>query len=162
MYTAQEVPLGWWVAPRIDIADVIFFGALAVGTLPFVLRRGEARPWLARTALVLTLAALWFLPEWETKLERLGRQAWGAYGDRGSSGIEFFALIGLASATLGFCARCASDGPSTASRTIGMVFAAAAVEALIPRSMGLWSAFAAAALTLPLIFVPAPTEELPS
>ena len=136
--------------------------ALAVATLPFVLRRGEPRPWIARIALALALAALWFLPDCERALGRWGQRTWGYYGDRGSSGIEFFVLIGLAAAALGFCARCASAGPSAASRVITMVLAAAAVEALVPRSTLVWAAYAAAPLTLLLILVPAPAEEAPT
>lgn len=162
MYTAQEISLGWFVAPRIDIADVILLAGLMVGTLPFVLRRREARPWIARLALALALAALWFLPGWEAGLERAGQRTWGPYGDRGSSGLEFFVLLAVASAVIGFCSRCVSGRGPAAFGTVVMVFAAAASEALVPHATLLWAAYAVAPLTLLLILAPSPPEEAPA
>jgi hypothetical protein len=124
---------------------------LGLATLPLLVRRRDPNPALARTALAVGLALLWFLPQWETEMERFGRGAWGPYGDRVSAGLEFFLLIGVAALAAGWCGRLAGVGFTA-------VAAAVALEAFVPHSTLLTAAFVAAPSTLLLRWSRPPHE----
>ncbi len=126
----------WWserLLPGFDLADGALFAGLAVlATLTLLLGGGRARPTRLGSAIgaALLAGAAVGLPAAEKKLDRLGREWFGPYGDRVLAGVEVAGVLVLVGGVLILVTR---DGSTQRALPLSAaVVAAVALQALAP------------------------------
>lgn len=127
---AEELAWSERLLPGFDVAD----GCLLLALLGLALTSlWVAKPPAAATpvAVGLALVAAAGLPSLERKIDRVGRDLFGWYGDRVAAGLECALVLVVAAVVLVVAGRAASDRRWL---PFAAVIAAVAVEAWTPRA----------------------------